>query len=645
MSRNWLETIAAQSELTPDQAEKRLRSWGISPDRAARPAPSFIIERLAFKGEKKGEITGPIDFEWAGLGPGVWAVTSERNLRGKSTVLEIMLWCLRGAPKNLQDDVRGWLSQVTLDFAVDEERYRIAFEIADGVPQGGLQRRAPDGAYHILESFASNEGFALTMARFMMGALDLDVLPAMQALQGDEDERDIIEHGWLALSNVFYLGGEHKVLLGDAPMAGLPARMLQMYVGLPWASTKTFATTAKKELAQRRGKADREARSSRAASEAARARLGKDIEAARKRLADLPAATTTAEALERAGVAVAAATRKLSELQAQTAKAELDADRVHAVALEDERAVRNLRETIVAAQFFNGLKPECCPRCETKVTTARMKAEASDLACSLCAEEIPEDRFDDSGEDLEAAETRAAASKAAAMRAKIDRDAARTASKAASTALAKAQENLDELVKGADFAARRNAELELAALEGALKERSAAPEAVEAHPDENLIAVADKETARAYDSGRTDILDGLNAEILPLGRQLGIEALEAVRLSSNASMKIEKGGASTSFSKVTPGERLRLRLATVIALLRVGRRLGIGRHPGLLIIDSPGKEEVTKVNLEALLAELRAIAKELGNLQVIVAGTDADEIIGALGDEHCRIAGGESYVW
>lgn len=90
------------------------------------------------------------------------------------------------------------------------------------------------------------------MARFMMDALDLDLLPAMQ---GDEDDKDVVEHGWLALSNVFYLGGEHKILLGDAQMAGLPARMLQMYVGLPWASTKTFVTTAKKELDQKRTKA------------------------------------------------------------------------------------------------------------------------------------------------------------------------------------------------------------------------------------------------------------------------------------------------------------------------------------------------------------------------------------------------------
>lgn len=642
MSKNWLETIAEKAELTPEQAEKRLRRWGVVADRSARPARSFVIEQITFTGEKKGKTTGIIDFEWTGLGPGVWAVTSEINLRGKSTVLEVALWCLRGSTKNLQDDVRGWLSHVSLQFAVDDERYRIVFDLVNGEPNGRLERRAPDNTYHPLESFTSDEGFALVMARFMMDALELDVLPAMQ---GDKGDKGVVEHGWLAQSNVFYLGGEHNFLLADTQMGGLPARMLQMYVGFPWASTKIFATTAKKELEEKRKKIDRAIQGSKKDAEAARTRLETEINTVRERIAGLPTETTTAEALQQAGELVSLATRKLAELQARASKAQADASQVREAAVQDERTVRNLRETIVATQFFNGLNPECCPRCETKVATARVKAEASDLACSLCAETIPEDHFEDISETLKIAEARAAASKAAAERAKVDSNAATAAAKAASDKLTEAQSDLNKMLKGADFAAKRNAELELARLEGALKERTAPPVEAEVDPDENLISIAVTETEKAYNKGRVDILKALNDEILPLGQQLGIEALESVALSSNASMSIKKGGATTSFSKVTPGERLRLRLATAIALLRVGPRMGIGRHPGLLIIDSPGKEEVAKVNLESLLAELRQITKEMDGLQVIVAGTNVDEIIGVLGKDRCRIARGENYVW
>ena len=464
MSQNWLETIAKRADLSPEQASSRLRRWGIAPDRAARPARSFVIERIAFAGEKKGKTTGTINFEWAGLGSGVWALASEINLRGKSTVLEIVLWCLRGATKNLQDDVRSWLSHVTLEFAVDDERYRIAFNLVNGTPNGCLERQSPDKTYHPLENFTSDEGFALVMARFMMNALELEVLPAMQ---GDENEKGIVEHGWLAQSNVFYLGGEHKFLLADTQMGGLPARMLQMYVGFPWANTKIFATTARKELEQKRKKRDQAIQSSKADNEAALKRLEAEIEVKRKHIAELPSVTTTAQELTQAGKAVALATRKLAERQALASKAGAEANQVGEAALQDERSVRNLRETIVATEFFNGLDPECCPRCETKVAAARVKAEASNLACSLCAETIPKDRFEDVSETLDAAEARAAASKAAAERSKADSKAATAAANAAAAELTEAQSELNELSKGADFAAKRNAELELARLEGA----------------------------------------------------------------------------------------------------------------------------------------------------------------------------------
>ncbi|MEO1479988.1 MAG: hypothetical protein AAFV01_15565, partial [Bacteroidota bacterium] len=124
-----------------------------------------------------------------------------------------------------------------------------------------------------------------------------------------------------------------------------------------------------------------------------------------------------------------------------------------------------------------------------------------------------------------------------------------------------------------------------------------------------------------------------------------IEALEDVALNSNASMKITKGSAVTSFSAVTPGERLRLRLSTAIAALRIGRQMGIGRHPWLLIVDSPAAEEVNELNLQALLGALRQIAEETDGLQVILASANPKEIERALGPVACRGAREDGYVW
>ncbi|GAA3832652.1 hypothetical protein GCM10022226_62420 [Sphaerisporangium flaviroseum] len=55
---------------------------------------------------------------------------------------------------------------------------------------------------------------------------------------------------------------------------------------------------------------------------------------------------------------------------------------------------------------------------------------------------------------------------------------------------------------------------------------------------------------------------------------------------------------------LTEGEQLRLKIVTTIALLRHGFRSGVGRHPGLLLVDSPGAEEVDSGDLRHMLEDL-----------------------------------------
>lgn len=98
------------------------------------------------------------------------------------------------------------------------------------------------------------------------------------------------------------------------------------------------------------------------------------------------------------------------------------------------------------------------------------------------------------------------------------------------------------------------------------------------------------------------------------------------------------------FGEVTKGERLRLRIATAVALLRVGKVLGVGRHPGLLVVDSPGAEETDDSNLEALLKELRSVAEEV-SLQVFVSSAKASEVLTLLAPANCRVAAKGEYLW
>ncbi|WP_343870031.1 hypothetical protein [Caenispirillum bisanense] len=54
-------------------------------------------------------------------------------------------------------------------------------------------------------------------------------------------------------------------------------------------------------------------------------------------------------------------------------------------------------------------------------------------------------------------------------------------------------------------------------------------------------------------------------------------------------------------------------------MMRLAQKTGVGHHPGVLFIDSPGSEEVGDDDLQAMLKEISALAAETGRLQVFLA--------------------------
>lgn len=642
MTQGWIEKVADTAKISVGEAARMLSHRGIRPDRSLRPARSLVVNRIAFAGEKRGTATGRIAFDWSGLSSGVWAVTSHANLVGKSSVLEVLLWCFRGEPKSLQEDVRSWLKSVLVGFEVDDQRYLVEFDVVEKVPNGTLSRLRPDGAVDVLDRFTSDAGFAAAMSRFMMDTLDLDPVPARQ---GNEEDKQTVVHGWTALSGALYFGGDHKLLLGDVQWGGLPARMLQMYVGLPWASTVMQASTAKKEVEQELARATRATSETAARTVQARSRIEVELEAARETLATAMAEQATAAELDQLAGEIGRLSAVVLEMEQRVSAAEDEYKLLKQTADDDERSVRNLRENLVATSFFNGLQPTCCPRCDAAVTKDRVTRESAQFSCSLCSEPIAEEQLDGASDAIEEAERRHSISQVTVERSKAGLPPLRAQLKLTRASL---QTTRDALVKAAQsdaFAKRRGAELEVARLEGALKERQSEPTGFLPPADAALVDAALAEANAAFEAQRGDLLERLNDEILRLGKSFGVLRLEKVKLNWVAQMRLEKGGQPTSFSKLTAGERLRLRIATAIALIRVGRERGVGRHPGLLVIDSPGAEETSDSDLATLLGELKKIAGETPGLQILVASADAPAVLSALGENKCRVAAAGTYLW
>jgi len=168
----------------------------------------------------------------------------------------------------------------------------------------------------------------------------------------------------------------------------------------------------------------------------------------------------------------------------------------------------------------------------------------------------------------------------------------------------------------------------------ALTEAEEAPEVVEPDPTVEILEALRSELDKERRDAAPDLLNELSNEIAILAREFGIANVTDAHLDLGGRLKINKGGSSSWFSSLSPGERLRLRVATVVALLRVGARLGIATHPGILMVDSLRAEEVQDADAHALLEALLAVARSTSGLQIITTTADEHLAEGRLLEDH-----------
>jgi hypothetical protein len=209
----------------------------------------LLLNKIAFSGEKTGVANaGPFEFLWENLDCGLWGMVTESNLRGKSSVIEVVRWLLRGRPSvNFQEDVRQWITQASLRFQLDETVYEIRTETTGEVR--GTLVRIGEGSDRRLALFKSDSEFEAVMSDFFMRAFSLESVTNWRDGAGEGEGKAVV-HGWPALSGVMFIGTDYSSLLGDMPAAtGVGIRLMQMYLGLPWISTLSAAQAVQKGLA------------------------------------------------------------------------------------------------------------------------------------------------------------------------------------------------------------------------------------------------------------------------------------------------------------------------------------------------------------------------------------------------------------
>lgn len=353
---------------------------------------------------------------------------------------------------------------------------------------------------------------------------------------------------------------------------------------------------------------------------------------------------------------VTAATASITRTQRAVAEAAIA---YGSAGRELEAAVQDLaafKEAEVAKRFWHALKPSCCPRCDAKVQPEQWKRE-QEGSCSLCntpideADTAPEAGGDDYAVDdnldpVTLAEQRVAQLTADAERLSVLHDDALDHARVAQVEFERASGVIRSL--HGDPTERRSLERRIAVLDGRILERSqpseAEPEEAALTTDAHILQTVEALAGESAKSDFAEALSSVSAQITTLGKTLGISNLEKATLQANAHLPVVKGGEKTPFGKLTDGEKLRLKIALVVSLLDVGTTSGLGRHPGLLIVDSLATEELNRENGELLLRELNRVAAAYA-LQVITSTAHSELVAAVLPAEAVQRPTAEGLMW
>jgi hypothetical protein len=633
---------AADRDQVPEQDIRKLvEQLELADCRLGRPAPRLVVRRLRFTGAK--QLSGspdpvPIHYDQA-FTPGVNFLLIPDNGVGKSSVLKVIIWALTGND-DLQQVVRDWITDVWLEFGLDDRVYTTVLARREGRHHGLLRVGTDERVIEEASADAAGQVFCeqgidairLALQRFFFREYDLARLRWVQknaaggapveagtswatyflALRIPDDL-----HDYLICTDKQSFGNQQGLILSS---------LLGLHLVEPINQLAVMASRQKRQKEQ--------ATQVSAEAQEEVVRLQTELGEVQGRIEQLQAALEQ----RRQAIRTDEPTRRLVEVRRGLVEREAECRRLD----EEERdqgarlrslnaRARQLREAARLRLYFTGLEVTRCPGCAATVAPEDVAAEEQTHHCRLCHRpaagandtEVALLEEQASGAEQEADRTRqgldAVRRRLATLRGEIQQMAAQAQALAQALeqgpgyALPTTQEEADRMALYGEVG-RINALLTQARQRAGSEQDDADPD----RPGRLIEKVRDllreiAATRNAEILGRLDALTG------QLARTIGADHITEVSCTELGGVTLKKNAVAVSFKKLgSPGECFRVKLAFFLAMMRLGSEPGRGRHPGLLLIDQPGASEMVREDALALARELRHLDAELsGQLQII----------------------------
>ena len=623
--------------------------------RSPSPAPRLTINALHFTGTKHlhdSVEASPICYDQV-FQSGVNVLLIPDNDVGKSSILKTIRFGLTGDDDDYDRDVRGWLLSIRLTFTVGGRIYTniisLAGDLIRAVLMPGTEQRAfddlsdaPDSVFRAVGS----EHLKTQLKNFFLSELGL---ARLSWTQGTAE----VGTSWLTYFQALSIpdsGDDYLICDAAHAMGNQEGLILSTFLGLRLVEPLNRLGV---EVAQA-GKAAKLPEEEIRKMMAETADLEAELVVCRAKIAAFDAELRRRrEEVERGEPAGHLLAIRAAILEQGAERQALDTERAMlSTGISRDRAqARILREAISLDLHFTGIDVRVCPNCDARVDEEALRQEQAGHNCRLCGKHAAPGTSTAGAMELQAADVAYRAERDVQHRTRlisqiihVDAELAR---------LQEEEKCLHQAMnQGASYAfpaleevAERDSLVEQA---GALQARItiARSRAEQQETDKETLGnrkrILEKvrEIVREIAQQRNqDTLQRLQELTLELVRRIGAESINGITCSPLGRLDLSKNSISVPFGQVNnQGERIRIKLAFFLAMMRLGREPGLGKHPGFLLIDQLGSAEMVSEDCASLAGALRTIDRDLGETMQIICftarlefatATAADKIYGA----------------
>jgi hypothetical protein len=311
--------------------------------------------------------------------------------------------------------------------------------------------------------------------------------------------------------------------------------------------------------------------------------------------------------------------------------------------MEIEREKVAIQEQAEVEYLINSLAVVRCPHCESAVDHhERLDKERAEHTCYVCSQPIRQARpKGDLKFILKARDDEITSLKRDVKRIRDEIAARQGAFEGSREAAARLGRDLEASVQQARqgftvsyanlLLRKGQAEGQLAALRRAQAEAEGEQAEVEAAARWGAVLgtaaqLADESVYSIYHHAFSELC-GL---VLTLARAFGVPDIDQVMIDERRYVKVLQGDLWITHNELARSERVKFKVAFHVALMLIQVRSGVGKHPGFLIIDTPGTAEVDPPDLAAMLRDLVRIHAEYGEKAQILVATAREDALAHL---------------